>query len=605
MAIESGSAGAKPTGSAEHEDAGDGGQAGVPTAASEPTQRSPHESGPKWWRRKGVLAALATVGVLSALYGLDLLLSQGEMPRGVAVSGVDIGGLNRAEAEQRLREVIEPRLRRPLPVAVGEVRSTIDPGSAKIVADWAATLNRAGDQPLNPWTRLASLFTTRSFDVVVSGDERRIAAELEVVRRQVEREPVEGSIRFEGTTPVPVDPVAGKRLDIRQATEAVLRGWAFRREVSLEVEAVPVKATAAGVRAALERLARPAVSGPITVKGEVATATVDPATIAEALTFNAVADGGLAPDLDPVVLREAVGHDLAGTERSSRDARMTFPRGAPTVEPGIAGRRIDWGATAAELLPVLTRPANRVVVVRYEDVPPRLTAEQVNQLGITEVIGEFTTEGFATDSGVNIRRVAEEVNGAIVGPGETFSLNGYTGPRGEEQGYVEAGVIEDGVPARAVGGGISQFATTLYNAAYFAAMTDVEHKEHSFYISRYPAAREATVFQNPDGSSVIDLKFSNDSDTGVAIQTIWTPSSITVKLWGTKRYRVESISGPRYDYASPPTITKGPEEPCTPVAGVSGFTTSDIRIIRDLNGNELRRTTRTVTYNPEPNIVCS
>ena len=86
----------------------------------------------------------------------------------------------------------------------------------------------------------------------------------------------------------------------------------------------------------------------------------------------------------------------------------------------------------------------------------------------------------------------EQVNGAIVRPGETFSLNGYTGPRTAATGYVDAGIIDHGRPSRGIGGGISQFATTLYNATYFAGMTDVEHKEHSYYISRYPAAREAT-----------------------------------------------------------------------------------------------------------------
>jgi vancomycin resistance protein YoaR len=206
---------------------------------------------------------------------------------------------------------------------------------------------------------------------------------------------------------------------------------------------------------------------------------------------------------------------------------------------------------------------------------------------------------------VNIRVVAEEVHGAIVKPGETFSLNGYTGPRGRPQGYVEAGVIEDGVPSRAVGGGISQFATTLYNAAYFAAMTDVEHKEHSYYISRYPAAREATVFQNPDGSSVIDLKFRNETPNAVVIQTAWTPESITIRLWGTKSVTVESITGARTGYTSPPTQNKAPGERCSPSRGSSGFTTSDTRVIRDLSGKELSRKTRTVIYNPQPRVVCA
>jgi vancomycin resistance protein YoaR len=265
---------------------------------------------------------------------------------------------------------------------------------------------------------------------------------------------------------------------------------------------------------------------------------------------------------------------------------------------------VDWDGLAAQLPEVLGRTENRMLTAPYRDEPAAVTTEALTALGIKEIVGEFTTRGFARDSGVNIRVVAEKVNGAIIRPGETFSLNGFTGPRGRPQGYIEAGVIEDGVPARAVGGGISQFATTLFNAAYFAAMTDVEHKEHSYYISRYPPAREATVFQNPDGSSVLDLKFRNDTPGAVAIQTAWTPESITIRLWGTKHYTVESITGPRSGYTSPPTRSPEPGQRCIPARGSSGFTTSDTRVVRDLAGREVSRTTRTVVYEPQPRIVC-
>src|SRR5699024_4035827 len=117
---------------------------------------------------------------------------------------------------------------------------------------------------------------------------------------------------------------------------------------------------------------------------------------------------------------------------------------------------------------VFSRDQDRSVRAVYEKVPPEFSTEQANDLGIREVVGEFQTGGFEPDSGKNIRRVAEQVNGAIIKPGETFSLNGHTGRRGKEQGYVESGVIEDGRPQKAVGGGISQFATTLFNASYFA-----------------------------------------------------------------------------------------------------------------------------------------
>ncbi len=173
------------------------------------------------------------------------------------------------------------------------------------------------------------------------------------------------------------------------------------------------------------------------------------------------------------------------------------------------------------------------------------------------MIGEFTTRGFAPDSGRNIRRAAQMINGMIVQPGETFSLNEATEPRNAANGFVEAGIISDGHASRGVGGGVSQVATTLYNAAYFAGMVDVEHKEHSFYISRYPPGREATVF-----GDAIDMKFRNDNPTGVMIQTAWTPESITVRLFGTKRYEVTSTPGPRTNPTEPEKVSIPDGEPC-------------------------------------------
>jgi vancomycin resistance protein YoaR len=235
----------------------------------------------------------------------------------------------------------------------------------------------------------------------------------------------------------------------------------------------------------------------------------------------------------------------------------------------------------------------------YADQPAKLTTEKLNALGITGVIGEFSTGGFAADSGRNIKRAAEQLNGIIVQPGETFSLNATTNPRDAAHGYVEAGIIEDGHAARGIGGGVSQVATTLYNASYFAGMTNVAHKEHSFYISRYPPGREATVFDN-----IIDLKFRNDNPTGVMIQTAWTPSSLTVRIYGTKRYEVTSTPGPRTNPTNPNTITIPPGQPCSPSQGAPGFTVTDTRTLKEISTGQVRNETRTVRYNPSPIVVC-
>jgi vancomycin resistance protein YoaR len=556
-------------------------------------------------RKAGITAGFA-LGVLLGLYGIDLLTSQGNVPRGVTVAGVDVGGVSQGAAEQELRARLEPRLTGPVRIEAGDFAGTLAPSAAGLTLDWSGTLDQAGSQPLNPFTRLTSFFSTREVGVVTAADdEGKLAAAMDGLRRKIDREPVEGTVRFDGSNPVAVEPKPGQKLDSALATEAVRSRWASGAVVELPVGVTPVRTSADAVRTAFDQIAKPAVSASLVIKGEGKDAKLDPAAIATVLSFEAGDGGTLNPKIDQGKVAAAAGSQLKSTEKEGKEAAVVFDGGKPAVKPSEDGLAVDWEPTVKPMLDVLKRTGKRELKAMYAKKPAKVTTEQAEALGVKEVIGEFTTGGFATDSGVNIRVVARKVDGAIVRPGETFSLNGFTGPRGAAQGYVEAGVIENGAPAREVGGGISQFATTLYNASYFAGMKDAGHKEHSYYISRYPAAREATVFQNPNGSSVIDLKFTNDAETGVAIQTIWSPSSLTVKLWGTKRYKVESVPGAKANVSEPPT-KPGPAENCHAGAGAQGFTTSDTRVLKDVaTGREIRRDTRTVKYNPQPKITCA
>ncbi|WP_219413865.1 VanW family protein [Pseudonocardia nigra] len=550
-------------------------------------------------RRRPLLIVAAVVGVLALLYVGDLLLSSGSVPRGVTVAGVRIGGLGMAEAEQRLRSAIEPRTTQPVAVTVGPARSELDPTAAGLTVDWAGTLEQAGTQPLNPITRITSFFTTRDVAPVTTADDAALTAALEQLSPIVNRAPVEGTVQFEGTTPVPVDPVAGQELDVQAAAEVLRTEWAAGDVVDLPLTELPPTTTPEDVTASMEGVARPAVSAPVTVLGEGGTQGVlEPEVIATVLSFRAE-DGELVPEINSTAVTEALTPQLAASERPGRDASLDFSSGTPVVVPSQDGRGVDYEATVQMLLPALTTPAPREITAVYADQPAELTTEELNALGITGVIGEFTTGGFAADSGQNIRRAAEQIDGTVVAPGETFSLNAATNPRNAANGYVEAGIIQDGHPARGIGGGVSQVATTLYNAAYFAGMVDVEHREHSFYISRYPAGREATVYND-----VIDVKFRNDNPTGVLIETVWTPQSLTVRLNGTKRYEVTSTPGPRTNPTEPHTVTIPAGEPCSPSRGAPGFTITDTRTLREISTGEVSTETRTVTYNPSPIVIC-
>ncbi|WP_170212071.1 VanW family protein [Saccharothrix australiensis] len=554
-------------------------------------------------RRRILVVAASVLGLLVVLYGADMLVSGGDVPRGVTVAGVEVGGMSHADAEQKLRETIEPRLAAPVKAQAGDVTTEFDPKGAGLELDWAATLDRAGDQPLSPITRVTSFFTSREVGFATRSDGAKLTAALEALRAKIDHDPAEGAIRFEGATPVPVDPKQGQKLDVAGASEKLLADWADGGTVELPVATTPVKTTKEGVRKALDEVAKPATAAPVVVRGQGKDATLTPEQLAATLVFEPADDGGLTAKVDNNKVVEAAGPQLKETEKEGKDAQIVFEGGRPTVKESVDGLGIDWEKSLTPFMDVLKSADKREIKAEYKHTPAKVTTEQANKMGIKEVIGEFETSNFAADSGVNIRVVAEEVNGAIVKPGETFSLNGHTGPRGVAQGYVEAGIIENGAPGRAVGGGISQFATTLYNAAYNAGMKDAGHKEHSYWISRYPAGREATVFMDAAGNSLIDIKFTNPDETGVAIQTIWTPSTIRIVLWGTKNYDVTGSTSAKTNQ-TPPNEVKKTTQPCVASAGAEGFTVTDTRTIKDRRTGQTRSESRTVRYDPSPKIVC-
>lgn len=67
----------------------------------------------------------------------------------------------------------------------------------------------------------------------------------------------------------------------------------------------------------------------------------------------------------------------------------------------------------------------------------------------------------------------------VVQPGQEVSFNATTGPRGLEQGYQNAGVIEDDEIVDGPGGGVCQVSTTLYQALVKANIEIVRSNKHS------------------------------------------------------------------------------------------------------------------------------
>jgi vancomycin resistance protein YoaR len=360
----------------------------------------------------------------------------------------------------------------------------------------------------------------------------------------------EGGLQFTGAEVTRTDPVPGAEIDTEALRQAALAAVSSAGADTLVVRTrlLAPATTTADVDAALAQAER-ALSGPVTLRRGPAAIVFSPDRIGTILQVVPGEGGrGLELSADPAAVAGAAG-DVSVVESEPVDATVRLVGGVPTVVEGVEGFSFDAERATRQLLAIATGTGSRDAELDGIVVAPDRTTEEAVALRITQKVGEFTTNHACCQSRVtNIHRIADIMDGVIVDPGETFSVNDFVGERTIENGFVGGGAIEDGEFIEAVGGGVSQFATTMFNAAFFGGYEIVEHKPHSQYISRYPEGREATLnFPN------VDLKVHNSSPHGLLVDTSYTDTSITVAVWATPWVAVDSVTGPRSRFTDPAT----------------------------------------------------
>jgi vancomycin resistance protein YoaR len=564
-------------------------------------------------RRRAVLIVGAVAALLVLGYLTAYAAAGSGITRGTTVLGVPIGGLSRAEAVRVLAGELRDDAAARVPVTAGTVQRTVAPARAGLSLDVEATVESARARTWNPVDLLDALVGGDDVAPVVDVDRPALRAAVDRLGDRVDREPVEGDVAVKGTTARPVRPADGLRLQRAAAADALVDGYLDPDRgadpVELPTTVTEPKVGRDAVDLAITDIAEPAVSGPValTVEGAAgATVQVPAEAVGRALTFQPTASGDLRPVLDGARLHAAVADQLAPVEDPAKDASFEIVDGRPRVVPSQQGRAVLPESLAAAVLPALTEEgAARAATVAIEVSEPEVDTALAESLGVRRQVSEFTTYYPSDFPGrlTNIHRAADLMEGTLVLPGDVFSFNETVGERTEERGFAAGFIIDDGRLEVDFGGGVSQLATTTFNAAYFAGLQIVEHNPHSFYISRYPEGRESTV-----AWGYKDLRFRNDSPHGVFITTSWTSGSVTVSVYGTKRYRIESVKGPRYD-AKPFTVVYDPRPPgttpgtCVATAGVPGFRVVVTRVFYQ-HGQRLKAEEFRTRYAPENEVRC-
>ena len=493
-----------------------------------------------------VLGAIGLVlAVLAAAFGVLWLLGKDEVPARTTIGGIPVGGLSEEAARARVEVAGAVRSRRPIRL-VGPGGTAETTGAA---LGATPNVDEAVELALEPgalervWRRIG-IGRERAIPLTYALGPVRTAELANDLDRQFADPPRNGDLRVNGTDVRVVTAAPGTAVDRRALRRALVT---LPPEVGLTlVDADPTVSTleAEEARARVERL----LAGPRVVSFQGVDATLWPRRTGELVRTVPVA-GALAVRLDPDGLAAALRPRLGRFERAAQDASFRPVGKRVVVIPSRDGQALDGRRIGRSLVKNLDTEKH---LARFTVARPDLTTREAKKLGIVEQISEFTTYHPCCAPRVNnIHRGAEILDGTIVLPGKRFSLNEEMGQRTEARGFVSAPQIFNGRLEDAVGGGVSQIATTMYNAAFFAGVQIITHQPHEFYISRYPMGREATVsWGGPE------LIWRNDWPAAIFIDTSFTDTSITIRFYSKKLgRRVTTVTGEPCCTVPPRTLT--------------------------------------------------
>ena len=461
-----------------------------------------------------------------------------EIRQGAVVAGVDIGGLEPEEAVTALEPVVQEVAETVIELQFQDRTLTRTAAQLGISLDAEQTLAEADDPPppvVRPAAWLFDLFTSRDVSPAVTTDLGTLTTTVDPYTdpETPRLDLVDGAWhpRLSTDVPVPDMELLAERLET-----AVLGSVGGRAVVEVPIAGMePVDPIAAELAAALAAQANDITAGGVQLQLE---GTVETLSVGElALRHRIVFIGehhdvrlGLDPGIADTLASLFVGIGDVGIPAiiGLDDA------GNVTISDGAAGFKCCHETVVDTLLAGMFE-GQQVITLPAAPAPHSRGREWAESLGITEVVGEFTTNFKAgQDRVINIALISELTRGVIIEPGQRFSVNDFVGPRTVSKGFVPAGMILNGVFVDSVGGGISQYATTVFNAAFFAGLDFIEYQSHTIYLSRYPFGREATVsYPAPD------LVLENNSPYGMMLWPTTTNTSITVKLYSTPSVVVE------------------------------------------------------------------
>ena len=557
------------------------------------------QPGKKRWS-KGVLGFALTLVVAGGAYAGAQWFVSDKVARGTTVEGVEIGGLSTKDALAKLDQTLGGRVGEPMKFTAGELSTELVPADSGVSFSSTETIANLTDftwEPVTLWTHITG---GSAIEPVVTVDQPKMDAALTSLASSLLTDPVDGTVGFEGTKAVTTPAIDGIKVE-PEPTQALILASLFATSRDLAAPVSPIEpAINQAITDAAFAQAQAIASAPVVVQVGEQKAEIPVSDIIELTTFS-TDPGAVTANFDGKKLETEVLDRTTDLLSTAKNAYFTFEGGKPFINAGKKGTTLDPEALSKAFADAALS-TDRVAKVSLVESNPERGVAELEALGVKELVASFSTP--ITNEPVrtkNLRNAANKITGYLVLPGKEFDLLKVVGPVTAANGYFNAGVVVNGVHTDGMGGGLSQVATTTYNAGFFAGMADVAHRPHSYHFTRYPAGREATVFV---GS--IDMIWRNDSPHGVLMRSYVANGQYTVEAWSTKTYEVTTSSSGKYNVV-PAKVTNSTAANCAPYPrGNPGFGITIYRKVKEIaTGKVVIDEKNSWTYRPDNGITCN
>jgi len=234
----------------------------------------------------------------------------------------------------------------------------------------------------------------------------------------------------------------------------------------------------------------------------------------------------------------------------------------------------------------------------FTKTPPKVevASKLLQEAGIKELIsiGQSDFSSSPLNRIYNIKLGAEKMNGKIIFQGETFSFNQNIGQVNYKTGFKPELVIKGEHTVPEYGGGLCQLSTTFFRSAMLAGLPIKERWAHAYAVKYYqPWGSDATIYIGGK-----DLKFTNDTNSIIAVQTRVEDNLLFVHFYGQKDKRLVFLLGPKISDWQPAlkaktiisdTLTEGEEKKLS--GSHPGFNALWFRIVEKITKNTISNST--------------